>query len=468
MPKTHPSYYSGDPNNVPGQSNNQAQADQNFAAHSTMPAPPATAPMRQQTVYNISPQGYAFASVPQEAVLDHSSHSRPSTGTSHGSVITPMSPVTSGNYYDNYLEQEQQKAMINTAPVGWQVPLPKPTQRPHTTQFGGSTTMVRQLSEGTGRDKMSNRIRTQSRYQPYGSPDQANFPQNTVQLVLPGQPSRSAGMRRTPSFQNGQGSYMPMTPVAEGDRDSSTVNNVVLINSAGMPYDMQPPKMQPSPTQTIVSQESSQDMQQTPYGASEVSTPQYSQTSFQQNGSTPKSAAHHARSYSNSYASLDDMAVAGAVGGVASNIAWAGTSSNSASPQYMSAPAVKTELLTPASDSAEMTRSYSNPGTGGMNPYPPQMTMQFVNPNGGNGGYSMPNSNQQWMMPMMPQDQSRTMMPPPYPQQSMMAMAPQAIAPPPQVVLSGWQNSMSNVYQDTQQPQTIQTVYYSQPGPRQQ
>lgn len=431
-----------------------------------MPAAPATAPMRQQTVYNISPQGYAFASVPQEAVLDPSSHSRPSTGTSHGSVITPMSPVTSGNYYDNYLEQEQQKAMINTAPVGWQVPLPKPAQRPHTTAFGGSTTMVRQLSEGTGRDKMSNRIRTQSRYQPYGSPDQANFPQNTVQLVLPGQPSRSAGMRRTPSFQNGQGSYIPMTPVAEADRDNSAGNNVVMINSAGMPFEMQPPKMQPSPSQTIVSQESSQDMQQTPYGTSEVSTPQYSQTDFQQNGSTPKGPSHHARSYSNNYASLDDMTAAGAVGGVVSNIAWAGTSSNSASPQYMLAPAVKTELLTPASDSAEMTRSYSNPGTGGMNPYPAQMTIQYANPN---GGYSMPSSTQQWMMPMMPQEQSRTMMPPPYPQQSMMTMAPQAIAPPPQVVLSGWQNSMPNVYQETQQPQPMQTVYYSpMPGPRQQ
>lgn len=462
----HSSDYSGEPSNVPGQGNSQVQPDA-FPLHPTMPAPPATAPMRQQTVYNVSPQGYAFTSVPQEVVLDHSSHSRPSTGTSHGSVITPISPINGGNYYENYLEQEQQKAMVNTAPVGWQVPLPKPAPRPHTTQFGGGAIMIRQVSEGTGRDKMSSRLRTNSRYQPYGSPDQANFPQNPVQLVLPGHASRSAGMRRTPSFQNGQASYVPMAPVVEIVGDSSNGNNVVVLNSAGISYET-PQKMQPSPTHTIILQEASQDMQQTTYGTSEVTTPQYSQaiaSQYHQNTSTPKAAGsgsnpNHARSYSNNHNPLDNMAINSAVSNVASNIAWSGMSPTSASPQYMSAPTVKTELLAPTPDSAEMTRSYSGPPASAMNAYQPQMTMQYANPN---GGYSMPSSNQQWMMPMMPQDPQRTMMPPSYPQHQMMNMGP------PQVVISGWQTAMPNVYQESPQHQPMQTVYYSQmPGPTQQ
>ena len=457
---------SGEPSNVPGQANSQIQAEA-VPLHPTMPAPPSTAPMRQQTVYNISPQGYTFAPVPQEVVLDPTSHSRPSTGTSHGSVITPMSPLTSGNYYENYLEQEQQKPIVNTAPIGWQVPLPKPAPRPHTTQFGGGATMIRQVSEGTGRDKMSSRLRANPRYQPYGSPsgspDQVNFPQNAVQLMLPSATSRSAGMRRTPSFQNGQTSYVPMPPVVENVANSHSGNNVVIVDSFGNPYEAQP-KMQSSPTHTIVSQESFHEVQQTPHGPSEVSTPQYNTTSYQHNASTSKGIAaasnsHHSRSLSNSYSSADDMAIANAAQSVSSNMAWAGMSPTSASAQYLSAlPVVKTELLAPTSDSAEMTRSYSGPPTSAMDAYPPQMTVQYANHP--NGGYSMPNSNQQWMMPMMPQEAQETMMPPAYSQHTMMPMGPH------QPFASGWRAAAPTVYQETPPQPPIQAVYFSpMPGP---
>ncbi|GHJ87823.1 hypothetical protein NliqN6_4225 [Naganishia liquefaciens] len=439
--------YVGEPSNVPGQANSQIQPEA-VPLHPTMPAPPSTAPMRQQTVYNVSPQGYAFASVPQEVVLDPTSHSRPSTGTSHGSVITPMSPITGGNYYENYLEQEQQKAMVNTAPVGWQVPLPKQVPRPHTTQFGGGTTMTRQVSEGTGRDHISSRLRATSRYQPYGSPaaspDQAHFPQNAVQLVLPSPTVRSAGMHRTPSYQNGQAHFVPMTSVVE-----VVGNNHVLVDPTSNSYEMQPSKMQPSPPQNV---------ERTPHGPNEVSTPQYSPTSFQQNASTPKSAgmasnSHHVRTISNSYAPTDDSSIANHASGVNSNIAWAGMSSSPASAQYLSAPIVKTEHMDSAPDSAEMTRSYSGPATSAMNAYPPQMTAQYTNHP--NGVYPITNTNQQWMMPMMPQDTQRTMLPPSYHQPTFMNMGPS------QVVPSGWQSAMPTAYPETQPQPPIQAVYFN-------
>lgn len=444
---------SGEPSSIPGQTNTQTQQE-TFPVPAAISAPPATAPMRQQTVYNVSPQGYTFVSVPQEVMLDHS-HSRPSTGTSHGSVITPMSPLTNGNYYDNYLEQEQQKAMVNTAPVGWQVPLPTPHQRPHTAHLGGGASMARQLSEGAGKDKMSSRVRSNSRYQPYGSPDQANFPQSAMQLVLPGHSARPANMRRTPSYQNGQSAYVPMTPVVETVTNSPTTANSVVLNSAGIPFEVHHQKLQPSPTQTTVSQESPRQAQMV-YGTSECSTPRYDQLGnpqIQFASTTPEGPAaisngQHARSF-NGYSSLNDMAMASSL----PVHGWATGMGPGMPNQYMQTSGVKMELLSPASEPPEMARSMSGPASSVMNSYAPPMTMQYTNLSGEHG---MHMHNQQWMVPIPSQDpQSRNMAQPSYPHHPMMDMGP------PQVVLSGWQTQMQPVYQDAQQPQTMQTIYYS-------
>lgn len=317
--------------------------------------------------------------------------------------------------------------------------------------------MTRQLSEGAGKDKMSARVRANSRYQPYGSPDQANFPQTAMQLVLPGHAARSTSMRRTPSYQNGQTTYVPMTPVVETVTNSPAMVNTVVVNSAGVPYETQPPKIQLSPTQTTMSQGSPNEMHQVAPGKGDCSTPRYDQQGNPQlhfattTPEAPVSIANgqHMRSFSG-YSSLDDVTMASSL----PIQGWATGMGSGVSNQYMHAPDAKMELLSPVSEPPDMMRSLSGPATSSINSYAPPIGMQFAN---STGEYSMAPQNNPWMVPVPSQDpQMRNMVPAQYPNQPMLNMGP------PQVVLSGWQTQMQPVYQDPQQSQPMQTIYYSQ------
>jgi hypothetical protein len=433
-------------------------------------------------------QAYTFATVPKEALMDPNSHSRPSTGASHVSVITPMSPITAGNYYDNYLEQEQQKPMTHTAPVVWHVPLPSASQqRPHTTQFSGSTSMSRQMSEGGGLDKSSARMRANSRYQPYNSPDQYHATQSTVQLVLPGQHARPSTMRRTPSYQNDQNSYVPMTPVTETVRNSpisnnknnhihgnnhhDNINNVVVLNSAELPMQ----NIQYSPATTSTSHGSPHERQQIQY----VNVEPNVATGFQpmdnsqiqassSNGSMPSSTSHQSASFSNGgYSSSDSHSI---IASSLPNQGWLGMNPTNMPPQYMAIPNVKMEYVDPSTESIDMMPTFSRSMGGGMPMYQ-HSGMQLAHANGDNNVHANPSANGQWILsPGQPAGtQTHLMMPQSYQGQPMLSMGP------PQVVVSGWQTAnMQPVYQQerqdpqqqqqqqqSQQQQQQQPVYYS-------
>ncbi|KAJ9121484.1 hypothetical protein QFC22_002100 [Naganishia vaughanmartiniae] len=466
--------YAGEPTSVPGQSNNQAQDA--FSGLSQHLPPPASAPVQLQNVYSMPQQAYTFATLPKEAVMDHNSHSRPSTGASHVSVITPMSPITAGNYYDNYLEQEQQKPMTHTAPVIWHVPLPTaPQQRPHTTQFSGSPSMARQMSEGGGAEKSAARMRSNSRYQPYNSPDQYHASQSAMQLVLPGQPTRPSTMRRTPSHQNDQNSYVPMTPVTETVRNSPmsnnntissngnhhNINNVVMLNSAELPMQ----NMQYSPTATSASQGSPHEVHPIQYlnfepngtaGLQPIDNSQIHSSSS--NVSMTSSNSRQNGCFGNGYNASD---LHSNIASSLPNQGWPGMNATNMPPQYMGIPSVKMEYVDPSTESIDTIPTFSRSVGGGMPMYQ-QSAMQLAHANGDNNVHAGPSIEGQWVLSPGPPGgaQSHLMMPQSYQgQQPMLSMGPSQ-----HMVMTGWQTgNMHPVYQ--QERQDLQQQQQSQPQP---
>lgn len=411
--------------------------------------------------------------------MDPNSHSRPSTGASHVSVITPMSPVTAGNYYDNYLEQEQQKPMTHTAPVVWHVPLPSASQqRPHTTQFSGSASMARQMSEGGVMDKSAARMRSNSRFQPYSSPDQYHASQSAMQLVLPGQHARPGIMRRTPSYQNDQNSYVPMTPVTETVRSSPSnnrnnsshssntnhINNVVVLNSAELPMQ----KMQYSPATTSTSHGSPHEVQiqyvnVEPNGTTGFQSTDNPQMQSSSSNVMMPSTSNSSGSFSNGgYNSSNSHSI---IASSLPNPGWPGMNSSSMSTQYMAVPNVKMEYVDPSTESIDMIPTFSRSVGGGMPMYQ-QSAMQLAHANNDDNIHAGPSTDGQWMLSPEQSggNQSHLMMPQSYQGQPMLSMGP------PQVVMSGWQSgNMQLVFQQERQgsqqhqqsQQSQQPVYYS-------